>query len=391
MAGDVAITKTQRWLDLIAFLVQRRLPVSVEDLMEGVPAYALKWRTGDETDRASVRRMFERDKDELRAAGIPLETVPYTINFGVETVDGYRISGRDFYLPYLRIVGDSAAAGGRAESRGGMEVQITSEEAALALDALRRVAELPESPFADEARSAMAKLRFDLEPPGMAEEAERAPADLREAAASYAPVDMHRAEPVLFAAAQGTDGVRETLRLLTEALRTRTRVRFRYHGIHRGEPTDRDVAPYGLLYQHGQWYLIGEDATRDAIRVFRMGRMEAPSSDVKSPGREYEIPADFDVSSYARREPWELGEDEPLSCDVRFDFPLALWAERNGHGDAVEELSGGAAIRRFGVRQTEPFLRWLQSFGGDAIVVAPPEMRRAQAAMARETLEVYGA
>lgn len=263
-----------------------------------------------------------------------------------------------------------------------MEVPITEEEAALALDALRRVADLPGSPFAAEARSAMAKLRFDLEP------AAAGPPDVREAAPSYED-RMLAPAPVLFVDGLRSDGVRETLRLLTDALRARRRVRFRYHGIQRGAPTDRDVAPYGLLYQHGQWYLVGHDATRDAIRVFRMGRMEAPAVDGKA-GGEYEIPGDFEVSSYARREPWELGDDEPLTCDVRFDFPVSLWADRNGHGEPVAERTGGAAVRRFAVRQAEPFLRWLQSFGGDAVVEAPAEMREAQAAMARETLAVYG-
>ncbi|HUG39838.1 MAG TPA: WYL domain-containing protein, partial [Longimicrobiales bacterium] len=137
------------------------------------------------------------------------------------------------------------------------------------------------------------------------------------------------------------------------------------------------------------WYLIGHDATRDDIRVFRMGRMERPAL-APGPDNQYDYDPDFHISDYARREPWELGDDAPLSCDVRFEFPLALWAERNGHGEKVEERTGGAVVRRFTVRQTEPFLRWLQSFGGAAIVEAPAEMRRAQAAMARETLEVYG-
>ena len=37
------IKKVQRWLDLIAYLVGRRLPVSVEELMERLPAYAGDW------------------------------------------------------------------------------------------------------------------------------------------------------------------------------------------------------------------------------------------------------------------------------------------------------------------------------------------------------------
>src|SRR5687767_3410526 len=100
-------TKLQRHLDVIAYLVGRRLPVSVEELMEGIPAYAEKWNTGDATSRDSVRRMFERDKDDLRAAGIPLKTFKYTVD-GVES-EGYIIEKRDFYLPYLKLVSGNAA------------------------------------------------------------------------------------------------------------------------------------------------------------------------------------------------------------------------------------------------------------------------------------------
>ncbi len=117
--------------------------------------------------------------------------------------------------------------------------------------------------------------------------------------------------------------------------------------------------------------------------------MDAPEvGKAKSP--EYDIPGDFDLSDYARRQPWELGDDQPYTAHVRFDFPLSLWADRNHHGEKVEELSGGATIRRFGVRQTDPFLRWLQQFGGEAVVTDPPGLRQAQVEMARETLEVYG-
>lgn len=62
-------TKTQRLLDLIAFLMGRRVPVTVEEIMEGVPAYAAPWRSEDETARASARRAFERDKALEREEG----------------------------------------------------------------------------------------------------------------------------------------------------------------------------------------------------------------------------------------------------------------------------------------------------------------------------------
>src|SRR5688500_4624362 len=76
------MTRLQRWLDLIVYLVGHRLPVTVEELMERLPAYAEKWRKGNATDQATARRTFERDKDELRHLGIPIQTVPYSINFG---------------------------------------------------------------------------------------------------------------------------------------------------------------------------------------------------------------------------------------------------------------------------------------------------------------------
>ncbi|MBI4409617.1 MAG: hypothetical protein HY561_07900, partial [Gemmatimonadetes bacterium] len=160
------ITKTQRFLDLIAYLVGRRLPVPVEEIMEHVPAYAERWRE-DETARATARRTFERDKDELRALGIPIETVAYTINYGRDTVEGYRLARRDFYLPYLKLVTRAAPPAARPKPTGPTqvaEVELAEDDAGVALDALRRVAELPTFPLAREARSAFRKLAFDLDP-----------------------------------------------------------------------------------------------------------------------------------------------------------------------------------------------------------------------------------
>src|SRR2546427_8778251 len=79
-------------MDLLAALLARHYPATLEDLAAEVPGYG---RT--DTDAAAWRRMFERDKAELRRLGVPLETV--TLDDG-ETV-AYRISTHDFYLPYL--------------------------------------------------------------------------------------------------------------------------------------------------------------------------------------------------------------------------------------------------------------------------------------------------
>src|SRR5262245_50146180 len=236
-------TKLQRHLDLIAYLVGRRLPVEVEELMEGIPAYAEKLKTGAEKDRVAARRMFERDKDELRAAGIPIRTLPFTMY--AEPREGYVIDRRDFYLPYLELVkGTPREEPYRDRARPG-RFEIREDDAPLALEALRRVADVPSFPLISAARSAFRKLAFDMDPRAFA-------GDSR----------------VLFLERPGSAELSGALRILSDALLARKRVHFRYHGIRRGEVTEREVAAYGLLFQHGHWYLIGDDPSRSDIRVF---------------------------------------------------------------------------------------------------------------------------
>jgi predicted DNA-binding transcriptional regulator YafY len=365
-----SMTKIQRWLDLIVYLVGHRLPVTVEELMERVPAYAEKWRTGNATDQATARRTFERDKDELRHLGIPIQTVPYSINYGTEQVEGYRIDRRDFYLPYLKVVsGDTQDDAAMQASARLASVELREDDARHALDALRRVADLPSFPFAREARSAFRKLAFDLDPALLLPNA-----------------------GVMFVERPGA--VEESIRVreLSDALLARKQVSLTYHGIYRDEATKREVQPYGLLFHHGTWYLIGFDATRAAIRVFRVGRIEDMSVNTRAPNTpDYVIPEAFRIESYADRDAWELGgEDEaPIVAEILFRFPLSLWAERNRHGTLVDRFPDGATVRAFDVVQVPPFLRWLLSFEGEAEVLSPQELKDGLRTMARDVAALY--
>jgi predicted DNA-binding transcriptional regulator YafY len=359
------ISKVQRWLDLLAYLVGRRLPVTVDELMERIPAYAIKWKPGSEKDRASVRRTFERDKDELREFGIPIETVEFTINYGMERAQGYQLKRRDFYLPYLRLL--EQTAGPRPTAMGVAEFEIASEDAGLALNALRRISDVPSFPLQPEARSAFRKLAFDLEP------------------------ERFDRPPVLDVGGP-TDGDEGTLRVLSDALLAQKRVSFRYHGLSRNEETERDVAPYGLFFQRGNWYLIGHDNLRDAIRIFRTGRIRDPSINPARPQTtDYEIPPDFRLADYLEREAWELGdpEEEGLAVQVRFEFPRSLWVERNGHGELLREEPDGSTVRAFRVRQVNPFLRWILSLEGEATILSPPEVTDGLRQLAAQVVELY--
>ncbi|MFQ5691358.1 MAG: helix-turn-helix transcriptional regulator [Gemmatimonadota bacterium] len=248
-----SISKTQRWLDLIAFLIGYRFPVSVEQIMEAVPSYARDTNSGDPTRVRSARRNFERDKDELRDMGIPIETTPY--HFGEESETGYRLARGDFYLPYLNLLGGETDA---ARQTGARTLRIEPEELGVALNALRRVSSLPAFPFVGEVRSAFRKLTGDL--------------------------DVEDLESrVLYAGRPDAEAIRTRLGHLSRALHKRKRVRFTYHGMYRGRTTERDLEAYGLFFQGGSWYLTGYDRSREGNRVFRVSRMEDPRVNKTSP------------------------------------------------------------------------------------------------------------
>jgi proteasome accessory factor B len=357
---SASISKTQRWLDLISHLVGRQYPLTVEEIMQAVPAYVPDWQSGDETRRGSVRRKFERDKDELRAFGVPLETLEARSPSSGETVEGYRIARGDFYLPYLRILSrarDLPAAHRGADARAVRTLYLRPDEVRLAEEALDLAARSPDFPYAEAARSARQKLAFDL-------------GDTPSA-------------PIFFAERARAGEVAARVRRLADALRARKRVGFRYHGIRRGAPTRREVAPYGVFFRSGEWYLVGHDALRDDLRVFNVARMEEPRANPARPqSPDYRIPEGFRVADFVRRHPWELGGEgeEALEARVLFRFPRSLWAEANELGERVEERSGGSAVRRFRVTQPEPFLRWVLGMMGEAEIVEPAEL----AAGARE-------
>ena len=342
------ISKTQRWLDLIALLLGRKLPIPVEEIMMRVPAYAQGWEKGGERARASARRSFERDKDELRAAGIPIETLAYS--FDGEELEGYRITRSDFYLPYLRILsepGDLALPQG-ALPPGVPRLDLAPAEAELAMQALHRVAGLPAFPFADDARSALRKLAFDVDP------------------------DRFPEDPVVWVERPGTREVLERLRVLSDALLARKRVSFLYHGIARGEVTERTVAPFGLFFQR-DWYLVGHAVVRDDIRVFRVARMETVRPNTASPKQpDFVVPADFQLRNYLDRSAWELGEPgEAVDVTVRFHSPLP------------------ACDQQYRVSRRDPFLRWLLSCAGEAEILEPVALRDELRGMAREVAALY--
>ena len=349
-------TKLQRWIDLVAFLAARRFPVAKQQIWSELPAYR-RGLDGDEQEQAAVRRMFERDKDELRAMGVPIESVASPVRSGTDDAR-YRLP-RDFYLPRLRVLNEEDAArsekhhaSGRRRPAPGTE-EVTFEEAARALGGLRELATLPGFPLARHADSAFRKLSFDLMPGGLGDPPVR-----------YAPsVEAGRAS--------------RTVAHLFEALSRKKRIAFRYRAMTRAEELERRVRPYGLLFELGRWYLVGWDEARRDARVFRVGRMTAVAVNRKAPATpDFQVPSDFDLADYVNRKAWELGsEAAEEEAALRFDFPWGQWAERNGHGVLLEEGDDGSQLRRFHVRSRRHLVRWALGLAGQVRIASPGCLR----------------
>ena len=66
---------------------------------------------------------------------------------------------------------------------------------------------------------------------------------------------------------------------LRSAIRTRQSVRFRYRRPGDAEAMLRHVEPWGLIHREGGWYCVGHDVDRSAPRIFRTSRISGDVED----------------------------------------------------------------------------------------------------------------
>ncbi len=347
----------RRWIDLLAALLDRRFPVSLEDLCQEVPGYS-----GDK-NAESVRRMFERDKKALRSFGVPIET----IDKGDDTL-GYQLRTDQFYMPYLQLVKDGRKSTPRRQDRYGYRSlpSLTFEPDELAAVALaaRRVESLGVPTLTADARSAIRKLGHDLGPDPMA------------------PDDGVRHLPPN---AQAEDGIFDGL---SDALTRRKRVIITYHSIDRDQTTDRPLHPYGLFFLGHHWYLAAPAPGEQLVKNFRLSRIRAVTVNPAEPGTpDYQIPKGFALKAHAEaRQAWELGSGDTTEVIVRV---TAATGAALSAGKLGEPIEGDPTARRFRVRRLDTFARWILGAGGAVVPLAPAELVTAFRAQVEATLAHY--
>jgi len=342
-------SKVQRWIDLLTALLSHTFPQTFVELARAVPGYLSDGSVAKGEPSPSLKRMFERDKLELRTMGVPIETIG---DEGDEE-SRYRLRSSDFYLPYLEIAAQRGTSKPKKVNRDGYrslsQLAFGADELVAIAEAAARARQLGDPVLRGDIDSAVRKLAVDL-PLGAA------------SAGDGTYIVQPRVTP---------DAA--TFDALGDALFRQKRVTFDYTSMGRGELSSRTAEPYGLFFLNSHWYLVARDVDKDAFRNFRVSRISGLKvNDAKKGTPDYEIPASFSLRAHARsKNAWELGDDQAIE---------AIVVTRGTSGAARAAAALGIADdtssdrRIFTVRRLDVFARWLLSFAGELVPVAPPAL-----------------
>lgn len=301
--------KTERILNLTICLLVSGRYLTKGQIREAVEGY-------HELSDAAFERTFERDKDELRALGVPIEVGSFDPLFDDEP--GYRIKPSEFELPSVELSADEAAVVGVA-ARVWQHASV-----------------------AESTRSALAKLRaVGVEP------------DTSQLAALEPSVQARE----------------EAFEPLWTAVLDRVRVSFTYRG---GEK--RTLEPWGMTASKGRWYVIGWDTDRQATRMFKLTRILDKPRRVSKLGA-YQVPEDLDLRALAR----SLAPQEPhrtASIAVRAGKgPTLRRRGRPSESALVSRLPAGFETFAVPFSDLRTLAEEVVRYGADVIVLDPPELR----------------
>ena len=149
-----------------------------------------------------------------------------------------------------------------------------------------------------------------------------------------------------------------------QATRERHAIHIRYHSLSRDETTERIIEPEQIHYYHGAWYVFGYCRLRREPRWFRFERIDAYTL----------LPETFERRTSQPVEPaW-------LWVRVQFQLRVVRWVhEQQFHAFVREEASyqNQTVVMHYQIRpeKLNEIQRWIMSWGADAKVLHPPQLR----------------
>lgn len=311
---------SERIVNLAMYLAAAKRPVSAEEVRASVAGYP------EDQDQAAFARMFERDKEQLRGAGLVLV-----------------VDRREGAERYLLDTAATYAGPVSLDPREAMTLRVAGT--AMLAD--------PSFPYAEDLRFALAKLMARADAPDLP------PAPV--ASALTADEDP---------AAQG-----EIVARLTGAVVGRKRVEFGYTTVD-GGASSRAVEPWGLFARDGRWYLVGRDAAAGDSRVFAVTRMQGATVNSARPKEpDFERPEDFEVRRFMVM-PFQFG---PTRAEAVVTFTGAA-ARRAGSlvqgQGTLSAAPDGSVVWRVPIADEKLLARWVAENGPGVDIVEPASARR---------------
>ncbi|MFC5501562.1 helix-turn-helix transcriptional regulator [Lysinimonas soli] len=329
----------ERLFSLVLALLATESGLTKNEILSTVQGYRQKYKAGG--DNANLERQFERDKDDIRDLGVPLETIDTPGEAGNNQTLRYRIPRGSYELP--------------------RDISFSSDETTL-LNLAAMV--WREGSLSGESRRALLKLRSL----GVAAD---------EPVLGYAPRVRLR------------DAAFEPL---SAALEKRLIVRFPYLTPGEDSAREREVIPLALVQYQGRWHLSAEEVpapaadTRGAYKTYLLRRIVGPIAAGKAaPPR----PGDHASAALAALdEVWERGIAEvSVVCDSDAATRLA-----NRRGTERLDPDSGAAEARLQLHYVDVNILAdeLAGFGPEVLVLSPPELREAVIARLERTVRDHG-
>jgi proteasome accessory factor B len=297
------VAKLDRLLNLVAALIDTTVPLTAEDIRERVPGYS------DSDD--AFHRSFERDKDDLRELGVPIEIV--TVEHLEQPRAGYTILRDRYELEDPGLEPDELAALHLAATT----IQVEGLDPDDVEEGLRKLGGLAVAPTGSDS------------PMGA--------------------VPMPRQLLDLFG-----------------AILERRVVEFGY-----GDAT-RHVQPYRLQFERGRWYLSGHDVDREAPRSFRLDRIDGAVR-VGEERDAFDRPDEVHGVVLRPWELGD-GAPVPTRVLVDRELARAVLADDPGLV-VVDTAADGARILELGVRNPGGLYSFMTTLLDRAEILSPPEYR----------------
>jgi proteasome accessory factor BC len=322
MAKDTE--KLIRQLSLISYLMAERRPVTAPEIRRDVEGYSVM-------NEDAFARRFYADRSELDALGIVLAVEKPAD--GLVEQENYSLPPENFHLPPIEFT-DGELAGLRTA------LQLLDGEFA----------------YAEPLRLALQQISWGRPSPLSAPE-------------------QHTVALGITGSAGGHEVSLRLAKIETAIFRRKT-ILFDYYTMERDEVGARRVDPYQLLYQGGQFYVVGRSHERDAIRVFRLSRIRGKVGYATKAEHDFQRPAEFDPRAYANRIKWQFGTAVG-TAEVWISGRIAWQIERHfGRYGEIEASSddGEDRIFRTSYANARQLIAWVLGLGEHARVSGPREL-----------------